>query len=313
LDRFLATAQADLSRSRLQSLIRDGRVRVNGVPGRASQRLRPGDLVSVEIPAPAGTELAPEARSLDIVFEDEHVIVLNKPAGLVVHPGAGIREGTLVHALLHHAPDVAGVGGSGRPGIVHRLDKDTSGLMVVARTARAYRALVTAIQERRVHRIYHALAWGVPLKDSGVLETGFGRHPRHRTRMAVLPAGARTARTHWRILERLAVASLIELELDTGRTHQIRVHLAHLGHPVVGDLVYGRDAKKQLRGSARERSLQAALVESLRRQALHAFELGFDHPITGAPLRFSRPVPEDFGRALEILRSSAAERKGPIA
>jgi 23S rRNA pseudouridine1911/1915/1917 synthase len=309
LDRFLAMAQADLSRSRLQALIRTGHVRVNGVIARAAHRVRPGDRVKVVVPAVEASSLEPEDRPLDVVFEDADVLVVHKPAGLVVHPGAGVRAGTLVHALLHYAPEIAGVGGAGRPGIVHRLDKDTSGLMIVARSERAYRALVAAIQERRVRRVYHALGWGNPRQDSGLLETGFGRDPKQRQRMAVVRDGARSARTHWSVLERLGLATLFELRLDTGRTHQIRVHLAHLGHPVVGDLVYG-GGKKQLRGSASQRSFAAALLDSLGRQALHAVEIGFEHPVTGAPLHFTRPVPEDFGRALDLLRTSSAGTAG---
>ncbi len=309
MDRFLAMAQADLSRSRLQALIRTGHVRVNGVVARAAHRLRPGDRIQVVIPEVPLPRLEPEDRPLDIVFEDADVIVLDKPAGWVVHPGAGVRSGTMVHALLHYAPEIAGVGGAGRPGIVHRLDKDTSGLMVVARSERAYRSLVAAIQARRMRRVYHALAWGEPRADTGLLETGFGRDPRQRQRMAVVQGSARSARTHWRVLERHGIATLFEVRLDTGRTHQIRVHLAHLGHPVVGDAVYG-GGRKQLRGSAGQRSLAAALLDALGRQALHAVEVGFEHPVTGAPLRFTRPVPEDFGHALDLLRSSTAGTAG---
>jgi len=294
-------------------LIRSGLVQVNGAVARPSLRLREGDHVRIEVPAAVPVEgLEPEDRALDIVFEDEHLMVIDKPAGLVVHPGAGVRSGTLVHALLHHAPEISGVGGEDRPGIVHRLDRDTTGLMVVAKTAHAHRALVAAIQAREVSRVYHALVWGEPAAREGLVDAPLGRDPRDRKRIAVVPSG-RPARTHWRTLERLGLGSLLELRLETGRTHQIRVHLAHLGHPVIGDPVYGGRGKKQLRGGEGQRSLASALLECLPRQALHAIELGLDHPVTGDRLRFTRPAPDDFARALDMLRSrySSAPASNP--
>ena len=309
LDRFLAMAQTDLSRSRIQVLIRSGHVRVNGAPARSSRRLDFGDILDVELPErEPDLGLVAEAIPLDIVHEDPWILVINKPAGLVVHPGAGVRHGTLVHALLHHDPAIATVGGIGRPGIVHRLDRDTTGLMVVARDDRAWRALVEAIQARRVRRQYQALVWGDPREAEGTIETSFGRDLRDRRRMAVLRFGGRLARTHWRVLERFGVATLLQIQLDTGRTHQIRVHMDHLGHPVVGDPVYGGRGKKQLRLSESQRSLAVALLEDLPRQALHAQALGFSHPVTGETLGFHRPVPGDFARALERLRSQWPSR-----
>ena len=307
LDRFLATAQTDLSRNRLQALIRAGRVQVNGRPGRASQRLKSGDRVLLELPGPEELRtggLKPEARPLEVVFEDAWLLVLDKPAGLVVHPGAGAPTGTLVHALLHHYPAIAGVGGEGRPGIVHRLDKDTSGLMVVAKTNRAYRALVEAMRQRTVKRTYRALVWGSPPHDEGTLGAPIGRDPRDRKRMAVVRRGGKPAITRWRVLERFGrQAASLEVRLETGRTHQIRVHLSHLGLPVVGDPVYGGRGKKQLSRGEGERSLAGALFEGLKRQALHASELEFLHPVSGKQLRFTAPVPEDFARALEMLQT----------
>jgi 23S rRNA pseudouridine1911/1915/1917 synthase len=303
LDRFLALIQTDLSRSRLQALIRDGRVEVNGRPARASTRVQSADRVVVRLPAPEPSLMVPEARPLRIVFEDEWLLVLDKPPGMVVHPGAGVREGTLVHALLHHVPGIEAVGGAGRPGIVHRLDKDTSGLMVVAKTERAYRALVAAIAAREVRRAYVALAWGVPSSGAGRIEAPIGRDPRHRKRMAVVRSGGRPAVTHWRRAESFGAVSLLELRLETGRTHQIRVHLAHLGHPVVGDAVYGGGPKKQLRLGPLQRSLPDALFERLHRQALHAAGLAFSHPVTGEALSFESPLPDDMAGALEALRS----------
>ena len=308
LDRFLAAAQPDLSRSRLQALIRAGRVTVSGRPGRASRRLRAGERVLVELPEPRerAAALAPEAIPLAVVHEDEHLLVLDKPAGLVVHPGAGVATGTLAHALLHHAPQVAGVGGATRPGIVHRLDKQTSGLMVVAKTPAAHRALVELLRTRAVRRRYLAIVWGLPRAASGTIEGPIGRDPRRRQRMAVVRRGGKPARTRWRVRERLGGAALLEVALDTGRTHQIRVHLAHVGHPVVGDPLYGGRGRGGLSGTAGERSLRAAVLEALPRQALHAAGLDFPHPVTGAAMSFTSPPPEDFERALESLRASAA-------
>jgi len=237
-----------------------------------------------------------------VVHEDPDLIVIAKPAGLVVHPGAGVPRGTLVHALLHHYPEIAAVGGPGRPGLVHRLDKDTSGLLVVARSPRAYRALVESIRARDVHRIYQALVWGDPRAASGTIETAIARDPRDRRRMAVTRKGGKPARTHWRVEERLGIASRLEVRLDTGRTHQIRVHLAHLGHPVVGDPVYGGRAKKVLSLRRADVSLRDEVLKSLPRQALHASELELPHPVTGLQLRFALPWPEDFTQAIETLR-----------
>jgi len=310
LDRFLAAAQTDLSRSRLKGLIEAGRVHVNGQPVRAAQRLREGDRVRIELPDPEPSALTPEALPLSMVYEDADLAVLDKPAGLVVHPGAGVRSGTLVHALLHRYPEIAAVGGPGRPGIVHRLDKDTSGLLVVARSLRAYRELVEALRARTVRRTYAALVWGEPGASAGVIETALGRHPKERKMMAVVQRGGKPARTRWRVVERLGVASRLEVTLDTGRTHQIRVHMAHLGHPVVGDAVYGGRGKKLLSLCQSQRSLAAELLKSLPRQALHASALELTHPVTGTRLSFESPLPEDFERALGLLRATRARRSG---
>jgi 23S rRNA pseudouridine1911/1915/1917 synthase len=309
LDRFLATGQPDLSRNALQGLIRDGAVTVNGLPVRASLRLRPGDRVRVALPEPRTVVLEPEDMPLAIVHEDDDIIVLDKPAGLVVHPGAGVDRGTLVHALLHRYPEIASVGGPGRPGIVHRLDKDTSGLMVVARSARAYRALVEDLRTHTVRRTYGALVWGEPRASEGTLETRIGRHPRDRQRMAVLRQGGKDARTHWQVSERFEVASRLEIRLETGRTHQIRVHMAHLGHPVVGDALYGGRVKKELSPDPEQRSLAAALLQCLSRQALHASALALTHPVTQTLLAFESPWPADMTDALVRLREFATRRR----
>jgi 23S rRNA pseudouridine1911/1915/1917 synthase len=309
LDRFLATGQPDLSRSALQGLIRDGAVTVNGLPVRASLRLRPGDRVRVALPEPRIVALEPEDRAVAVVHEDEDLVVLDKPAGLVVHPGAGVESGTLVHALLHRYPEIADVGGPGRPGIVHRLDKDTSGLMVVARSARAYRALVEDLRTHTVRRTYGALVWGEPREPGGSLASRIGRHPRDRQRMAVLRHGGKEARTHWRVAERFGPAARLEIQLETGRTHQIRVHMAHLGHPVVGDALYGGRVKKTLSADPAERSLAAALLQCLSRQALHASALALEHPVSRTPLAFESSWPADMTDALTRLREFADRRR----
>ncbi len=308
MDRWLAKARIGLSRNRVQTLIEAGRVNVNDRAARPSLKLKAGDRVVVEVPPRRATRLEPEALPLAIVHEDEALLVLDKPAGLVVHPGAGVQSGTLVHALLHHAPAIASVGGEGRPGIVHRLDKDTSGLLVVAKTEEAYQALIEALRERRVSRVYRAIVWGDPGPSHGEIDLPIGRDPGDRKRMAVVRQGGRPARTHWRVLERFGLATLLEVRLETGRTHQIRVHLAAVRHPVLGDPVYGGRVKKSLSLRPSERSLADALLRVLRRQALHAATLELTHPVSGRPLRFDSPLPEDFARALERLRAFIENR-----
>jgi len=308
LDRWLARARiTGLSRNRLQQLIADGRVLVNGRAGKPALKLKAGDRLSVSVPQRRRTKLVAEPQPLVVIHEDEAVLVLEKPPGQVVHPGAGVQSGTLVNALLHHAPGIATVGGEGRPGIVHRLDRDTSGLLVVAKTEAAYQALVEDLRERNVKRVYQAIVWGDPGPADGIVDLPIGRDPRDRKRMAVVrgPAG-KPARTRWRVLERFGLATLVEARLETGRTHQIRVHMSALRHPVVGDPVYGGRVKKSLSLRQSERSLADALLRLLRRQALHAAELEFDHPQTGALLRFRSEPPKDFREALERLRAFAA-------
>ena len=310
LDRVLAGAWPDLTRSKIQALIAQGHVTVDGRAVKASEAARAGAVIDAVLPDAAPSTLVPEKRALAIVYEDDDLLVLDKPPGLVVHPGAGVTSGTLAHALLAHTPGIATVGGATRPGIVHRLDKDTSGLLVVARTEEAFRALAADLAARRVRRAYLALVWGAPAWDETRIEAAIGRDRKDRTRMAVVPAGragARTAATRARVLARLPADrarprfTLLSLALETGRTHQIRVHLSHRGHPVVGDPTYGGGAKKALSLPPADRRLASQLVMELGRQALHACELEFRHPRTGDALLFRAPPPVDLARALEAL------------
>ena len=309
MDLWLAKARIGLSRNRLQKLIDDGRVLVNGRAGKSSLKLKTGDKLAVTVPPRRQSRVLAESAPLTVVYEDAALLVLDKPAGIVVHPGAGVQSGTLVNALLHHAPELATVGGEGRPGIVHRLDRDTSGLLVVARTEEAYLALTSALRDRLVKRVYHAIVWGDPGPSEGIIDLPVGRDPKDRKRMAVIRGpGGKLARTRWRVLERYGMATLIEAKLETGRTHQIRVHLTALRHPVVGDPTYGGRVKKMLSLRQSERSLADALLRLLKRQALHAVELEFVHPTTGLTLRFQSEPPSDIREALDRLRAFAAPR-----
>ncbi len=293
LDRWLAAHVTDVSRVRLQGAIEGGHVTINGGEARKpSHRLRAGDVVDVVIPALPPEELVPEAIALTVVYEDDDVMVVDKPAGMVVHPGAGHATGTLAAAVLAHAPATAGVGGPRRPGIVHRLDKDTSGLLVLAKTAAAYEALTAQLAARTVSRRYLAIVHGRMKKDEGVVDAPIGRDPRNRQRMAIVPAGkGKRAVTRWRVLERFPHHTCVEVSLETGRTHQIRVHLASLGHPVVGDDVYGR------RGAKAEAGLDG--------YALHAARLAFVHPVTQKRMEFAAPLPGRMEALLCRLRNTA--------
>ena len=298
LDRWLATTIPGHSRAKLQALIEDGRVRVDGATAKASHRLRGGERVEIEIPPPPPETLEPERIALTVVHEDEHVLVIDKPAGMVVHPGAGHARGTLAAAALAHAPAVAGVGGARRPGVVHRLDKDTSGLLVMAKTQAAYDSLTAQLAARRVRRIYLSVVHGRIAADAGVVDTPIGRDPRDRTRMAVRPPGqGRSALTRWRVVERFQEFTLVEARLETGRTHQIRVHFASLGHPVAGDTVYG--------GRSR------AVPVPLGGLALHATSLAFVHPLTQAMVEYASPLPVRMERLLSHLRHDCAQELRP--
>ena len=289
LDKFLAEQVSDLSRSAIRRLIDTAQVLVNGEPVKASHKLRPGDLVVAHVPQSEPQEQLAEAILLHIVYEDSALIVVNKPAGMVIHPAPGHQSGTLVNALLAHCPDLvatAGSAGDGRPGIVHRLDRDTSGLILVAKNEQIRRALQRQFQARQVHKVYVALLEGHLQAPRGRIEAPLGRDPRHRQRMAVVPGG-REAITEYRLLATFAGGdySLVEAKPKTGRTHQIRVHFASIGHPVVGDAVYGR-RRTQL---------------PVPRQFLHAQRLGFTHPLTGQTMEFEAPLPDDLAAVLRML------------
>ena len=313
LDQWLVERLSDVSRTRLRALIAAGGVRVDGHPAKPALKLRAGQRVEAEVPPPPPEEMAPEPIPLAVVHEDDDVLVVDKPAGMVTHPGAGRPTGTLAAAALAHAPQMAGVGGPRRPGIVHRLDKGTSGLIVLAKTPRAYDALVAQLARRAMSRRYLCLVLGVPARAEGVIDAPIGRDPRSRTRMAVAPAGkGKRAVTRYRVLERLTGTSLVECRLETGRTHQIRVHMASLGHPVLGDDAYGAwrgraSAAPALEGLER-------LVANLDGVALHAAGLTFAHPATGAPVDCASPLPPRMERLVQALRGRARpERARPPA
>ena len=292
LDRWLTDRLPELSRARLQALFVAGCVRVDGRVPKASYRLRGGERVDVEVPPPVPEELEPEPAELSIVHEDAEVLVVDKPAGMVVHPGAGQTRGTLAAIALAHAPAIAGVGGPRRPGIVHRLDKGTSGLLVLAKTRAAYESLVAQLATRAVTRRYLVVVHGHVPGDEGVIDKPIGRHPHDRVRMAVRPPGrGRRAVTRWRVLARFPRFTYLEASLETGRTHQIRVHLAFLGHPVAGDDVYGGRR-------------QPPVPIPVDGYALHAATLAFVHPATGERVEFRSPLPARIARLLAHLRNT---------
>jgi 23S rRNA pseudouridine1911/1915/1917 synthase len=302
LDKFLASRWPELSRMRLQELIAAGEVRRDdAVITEVSSRVKPGQSYALRLPEPRPATPQAEARPLEVLFEDEHLVVLDKPAGLVVHPAAGHPRGTLVNALLAHcAGSLSGIGGVLRPGIVHRLDKDVSGLLVVAKHDRAHIGLAAQFSVHRIERAYQAIVWGVPPRPSGSIDRPIGRHPRERKRMAVVENG-KPALTHYRLLEALGtLASRLDVVLATGRTHQIRVHLAALGLGIIGDPVYRPRRRPQI-GAALQRYLTG-----FDRIALHAYRLGFTHPVSGEWRSFERSPPSSFDRLCECLRAEVA-------
>jgi 23S rRNA pseudouridine1911/1915/1917 synthase len=294
IDRYLSQALPDLSRSRIQQLIEQGNVEVNGkVCTSKKTTVQLGDRISLTIPDAKPLDLEPEAIPLDILYEDDSLIIINKPAGLVVHPAAGHKSGTLVNAILAHCPNLAGIGGLQRPGIVHRLDKDTTGAIAIAKTDQAHQHLQAQLKAKTARRDYLGLVYGAPSSNSGTIDQPIGRHPVDRKKMAVVPVekGGRKAVTHWQVKERLGNYTLIHFQLETGRTHQIRVHSASIGHPIVGDPVY---------------SSGRAVGVNLTGQALHAWRLTLQHPLSGELVKVTAPLPKTFATLLEVLKRRAA-------
>ena len=304
LDLWLSDKMRGLSRTRIKRLVESGRALADGRRVKVAHRLKAGERIEVDVPAPPPEALTPEPIPLRIVFEDDHLLVVDKPAGMVTHPGAGRSTGTLAAAALAHAPEIAGVGGPRRPGIVHRLDKGTSGLLVLAKTRPAYDALTALLARREVSRRYVCIVRGELRPASGVIDKPLTRDERSRVRMAVAREGkGKRAVTGFRVLERLRGATLVECRLETGRTHQIRVHMASLGHPILGDETYG-----PRRGDRDADPVLLELLTGLDGVALHAAGLGFPHPATGRPVEFSSPLPDRIGCLLSHLRSSATAR-----
>lgn len=294
LDSFLRDRYGEVSRATIQRLIDEGHVRVNGEPVKPAHHPHAGEVIEIHWPEPKSAIALPQELALEILYEDSELLVLNKMAGMVVHPAVGHDDQTLVNALLHHcAGKLSGIGGVARPGIVHRLDKDTSGCLVVAKTDRAHTHLADEFAARKVEKVYHLIVCGELALSSGEIRAAIARHPSHRKRMAVRDGQGKMAWTSYRLLERLRRSSFVEALLHTGRTHQIRVHFHHLGYPLVGDDTYGSRQNQRL---AEETGYRAA------RQMLHARVLSFTHPLTREVMRFEAPLPEDFRRALEMLR-----------
>ncbi len=301
LDRFLADALAALSRSRLKGLIEDGCVTRDGeIAGDPSSKVRAGDVFVVTVPAPAPAVPVAQNIPLDVVFEDDDLIVIDKAAGMVVHPAAGHADGTLVNALLAHCGDsLSGIGGVTRPGIVHRLDRGTSGLLVAAKNDNAHRHLSRQLEDRSLSRRYKAVVWGVPDPRQGDIEGAIGRNSANRKKMAVVKKGGKPALTHYRVIQPVgARASLVECRLATGRTHQIRVHLAQVGHPIVGDVLYGGGAARRLRGVPEN---SGNVLRQLKYQTLHAYMIGFIHPRSGKKIKLKSKNLQEINRIQKIL------------
>jgi 23S rRNA pseudouridine1911/1915/1917 synthase len=302
LDRFLARHIENATRTKVQRAIEAGFVLVNGNAARASYQVRPGDCVRVVLPSAPPPDAAPEPIPLDIVYEDQRLLVVNKPAGMVTHPGHGNYTGTLVNALLYHCRELSGVNGPARPGIVHRLDKDTSGLLVVAKDDSAHAYLARQFARRTTTREYWAVVWGSFTGERGVVEANLGRSKSDRKKMAVVDGG-KPAATEYLVEERFPYLTLVRLHLRTGRTHQIRVHLAHIHHPVFGDPTYHGRRIHYGPGTARQRTEVQAMLDVMPRQALHARTLGFAHPDSGRAIQVDSPLPADFQALLALARS----------
>jgi len=302
LDVVVSELFPNITRSQAQRIIKEGNVRVGGAPAKSSHKVRIGEEVTLVLTEPEPSVHVPEPIPLDIVFEDKYIVVVNKPPGLVVHPGAGVKSGTLVNALLSHCGDLSGIGGVLRPGIVHRLDKGTSGLIVAAKTDEAHLSLAGQIARREVSRVYHAVVWGLVKQDSGRIEAPIARHRIQRKKMAVDSQRGKKAATRFAVLERFRFASHVLVSLETGRTHQIRVHFSHLGHPVFGDPQYGGRTKALSKLHGRARNDASCMLGLIERPALHAGELKFRHPVSGELMCFESPLYSDVEELLTEMR-----------
>lgn len=299
LDAFISRSVPELTRSAALRLIETGFATVNGAKQKPALKLKGGETVSIVIPPPAPAEPQPEDIPLEILFEDREVVVVNKGAGMVVHPGAGNPEGTLVNALLAHCKDLSGIGGELRPGIVHRIDKDTSGTLVVAKSDRAHNALADQFKAHTIKRVYLALVYGSPKQDKGRIESVIGRHPIERKKMSGKARHGKEAITHWRVVARYPGVTLVQLRLETGRTHQIRVHLSESGHPLLADELYGGGGRL----SGINDPVLKQMIKAMGRHALHAKTLGFLHPVSGEYLEFDTELPEDMAGIITYLES----------
>ncbi len=303
LDIFLCSHLPSVTRAKLKRLVDEDLVLVNGEPTKAGHTVRPGEVITVHFPPPQPAHLEPEDIPLDIIYEDEYLLVVNKPAGMVVHPAYGNMNGTLVNALLAHCSTLSDVAGEKRPGLVHRLDKDTSGLLVVAKDDVTHVALAKQLSAHKIEREYRAIVWGIFKEKSGRIEAALGRHPRDRVKMCI-DANGKHAVTNYTVLEEMSFTSYLRLNLETGRTHQIRVHMSYMGHPVFSDAAYGGRGR-QLAGMSSARSkFVTRLFKKFTRQMLHARILAFEHPATGELLTFEAPIPHDMQELLHILKSS---------
>lgn len=304
LDSYLAAQELDLTRSRIQGLIDSGKILVNGFPTKPSHKVKPGETIKIEIPPPKKSPILPENIPLEVVYEDQDLLVINKPAGMVTHPASGNYSGTLVNALLYHCKDLSGIGGVERPGIVHRLDKETSGLLIVAKNDFAHLSLSAQLKDKSLFREYVALVWGRMPQKKGVISAPIGRAVTDRKRMAVTAVKSKEAATEYEVKQSFPLCELLQLRLKTGRTHQIRVHLAYLGHPVVGDPEYGgRNKWVGTLKNKKDRILAEEVLNRISRQALHAQKIGFIHPRTGQYLEFESRIPLDIANLLEFLKN----------